>query len=564
MPKESDFTFVFIAWCSSILLYALAIAFPKSLPRLNFQGWWNSNRWIISILGIILVAALAVRVWNLSTIPFNLHGDEGQIGLESVKVLNGELKHPFITTWGGQPTIGFYFNSISIYLFGQNKFGLRFPWVLVGTASVLCAFFLATRLRDSTYGLIVAALLALYHYHIHYSRLGASIIADTLFVSLILLFLQRALDENRRIDWVLTGFIGGFSLYFYIGARFTSIVVFSVLGYRLLYDGRKFLKENYGGIIFAAFAFLITAAPMIQFAIQHPEPFMSRMNEVGLIQTGWLEQEMVKQGTGALPILWEQFYRAALAFNYYPDKSMWYHLPEPLLDPVFGGLFALGLIFATIRSIGPRADRRLFPIVFWWFGAIILGGMLTVHPPTSQRLVTTSVPACFFIGLTIWTLTRPLEKRIGTLLTKSLIALVVLIFGIGSLKLYFVDFSPKRLYAGHARHPEISTEIAPILNQLGETHRTYFFGPPRFYFKFGTIRYLAPKAEGEDIIEPLKEPPGPDFIDRTKGAVFVFLPHRLNEMEFVQQTFPNGIVEEIISPADGAKIVTLYTVPPEG
>lgn len=120
-------------------------------------------------------------------------------------------------------------------------------------------------------------------------------------------------------------------------------------------------------------AFLIVAAPILQYALRFPDDFNARINQVDIIQSGWLEQEMISSNKSVIGILFDQFQRAALAFNYYPDRTVWYGLRQPLIDPIFGSLFLLGLGFGTLRSVLPRPDKTLFFVVAWWWGAMLLG-----------------------------------------------------------------------------------------------------------------------------------------------------------------------------------------------
>ena len=109
--------------------------------------------------------------------------------------------------------------------------GLRLPWALVGTATVLVTFFLVKQLKNRQLAFVAAFLVATYHYHIHFSRLGSNQIADPFFMALSLLFLYRALDKHRWLDWALAGGITGLAFYFYAGARLTAVVMAVVIGY---------------------------------------------------------------------------------------------------------------------------------------------------------------------------------------------------------------------------------------------------------------------------------------------------------------------------------------------
>jgi hypothetical protein len=238
---------------------------------------------------------------------------------------------------------------------------------------------------------------------------------------------------------------------------------------------------------------------------------------------------------------------------------VWYGLPQPLLSPFFGILFLFGLLYATIRLVGRWADARSAPMVAWWWTGMILGGMLTESPPSSQRLITLAIPVCYFIGLALWEWLQLSSKAFRGVPIKALLAIAVLAFGINSLMTYFSEYIPQRIYGGP--HAELATEIAPQLRELAASHRFYFVGPPAMYWGFATLPYLVPQADAVDITESLAEPLSWDVVMMDKGAVFIFLPQRLNELSLAQRTFPEGEIFDYYSPVDGRLLVTLYVVP---
>jgi hypothetical protein len=262
----------------------------------------------------------------------------------------------------------------------------------------------------------------------------------------------------------------------------------------------------------------------------------------------------------ATQVLWDQFVRSVLAFNFFPDTINHYGLPGPLLDPFFGALFAVGVGYGTLRAFLPGADRRLFPMVVWWWSGIILGGMLTLRPPATMRLITLAVPVCFFIVLALDELVCRLRRAFTRVPVNTLMAIGVLAFAAISLKTYFIDFSPKRLAGG--LQAEVSTEIGPILENLGPTYRTYFFGTPFLYPDFPTLPFLTPHVEITNIDAPLKSAPPASWIPAGHGGMFVVLPTRLQDLALIRQTFPDGQLREIRTPRDNSIIVTLYQVPP--
>lgn len=557
-PAEAGYGDLVLNWLLAFTLYTLAIVRPRRPALPAWAAWWRANRLLVLAVATVTLAAFLLRVWRIGSIPFVLSGDEAAQGLEALRVIGGEIRNPFATGWLSVPTISFFFNSITIRLLGPSMAALRLPWALVGTATVVVTFYLVARLTNRTLAFATAALLALYHYHIHFSRLGSNQVADPLFVSLALLCLYRALDRQRLADWLWTGAVCGLALYFYAGARFTPVVVLAILAYLLLVERRRFWSQHWPGLVVALGAFLLVAAPMMQYAFRFPNDFNARINEVGIIQSGWLAREVEIRGQSIIAILLDQFRRAALAFNYYPDRTVWYGLRQPLLDPVFGAIFLVGLGYGTLRALRPRVEARLFPMVAWWWGGVILGGMLTESPPSSMRLVTLAVPVCFFIALALWAWLGLARQVVGPLPAARLLATAVALFGLISLNTYFVDFTPQRIAGG--TRAEVATELASILNDMNPAHRVYFVGAPTMFAGFATLDYLAPGVAIEDILEPLAGPPSPTLAPAGEKALFIFLPERINELALLRQTFPRGETHEIHSPVDGRVMATLYYV----
>ena len=558
LPQDS-YGFVALAWGAAIMLYLAAVAEPVEFGQ--WKTWIHARSWrpVLVVANIVLFAFL-VRLWRVGTIPFTLSGDEASQGLEALRVLQGEIRNPFSTGWLGVPTMSFFYNSISLNLFGRSIFALRLSWVVVGAMTVLTTFLLVRRLFGVYLALVSAALLAAYHYHIHYSRLGSNQIADPLFLSLALFFLIRALDGKKWLDWALAGTICGLAFYVYAGARLTPIILTAVLFYWFLLNPRRFWPEHKWGLVVGLVAFFIVAAPMLQYAYRFPGEFNARLNQVGIFQSGWLEREMDLLGQPLWAVLYDQFRRAALAFHYYPDRTVWYGLKEPLLDPIFGAIFLLGLIYGTLQLFNRRVGPRVAPMVAWWWGGMILGGLLTESPPSSQRLITLAVPVSFFIAYAMWELVGLAGQRFKSLPAGAVITIGVLLFASVSFSTYFVDYTPQQFYGG--RNAEMATEIAPRLNELKDENRFYFIGAPWMYWGFATLPYLVPGAEARDILEPLTEPIPENLVAQDKGALFIVIPPRIDELELLVRRFPQGVREEVYSSSDGRHMVTLFKVPP--
>ncbi len=566
MPREANYGGIFFAWVVAISAYFLAVGPVSPAPGRDWRAWWQANRWLMAAVILLALVAWGLRFWNVESIPYTFSGDEASQGKETLRVMSGEIGNPFSTGWFAVPTMSFFFNSIFIRLLGPTVLAMRLPWTIVGALTVVLAYLTVARLKGPRLGLLTAALLAVYHFHIHYSRLGSVQASDPFFVTLAFFFLYRALERKNPRDWALTGAVCAGGLYFYTGGRLTIILVAAVLLYEIIRAPIQFWREHSRGALIALGAFLVVAAPMLQFAYRHTDDFNARINQVGIFQSGWLEREVEIRGASMIEILWDQFRRATLAFNFYPDRTIWYGLRQPLLDPLFGILFLLGLGYASLRAI---VDRGLLPMVLWWWSGVILGGMLTESPPSSMRLVTLTVPTCFFIALALEKLFQLLKEAfpalsqntfLGVRMKDMLLGLSVLVFGFISLQTYFVKFTPRRIYG--SPRGELATMIVPYLNEHSPEYRIVFVGAPWMYFGFSTIPFLVQDADGVDLMELLTGPIPADTIPEGRGAVFVIMPERINELEYIQQTYPNGELQTLTSDSEWKTWVTLYTVAP--
>lgn len=542
-------------WLGAILLFVLAFA-----HRPSFAGWavWRekirAHRWeILAVLFILLLGGL-LRGIDLTHMPPNVGGDEGSQGLEGIAFLEGTKTNMFTTGWLSVPNMSFLWQALWFKLFGVSVMTLRLPWALVGTATLLVFYLLVRRLFGVRLALIATFFLCTYHYHIHFSRLGSNQVADPLFLALTLYFLTRGLSSRKPLHFALAGVVMGSAIYFYAGARLTFVVVIAYLVVLALVDGRQ-LRGNGGNILVLFAAAFVVVLPIGRFFLQHPDDFNARLNMVGVIQSGWLEREVAITGRSALRIMLDQFQRAFFAFNYYHDRTVWYGATIPLMEFVSAVFFLFGLGLATVRF----RQSRYLPLVVWFWLGLILGGVMTESPPSSQRLITLAPSASLFVAVAIQQvadLVARLQRR-PEAWRNAVVALVLVVTSVIGTRYYFHVLAPKRLYG--SLNGEVATEMGYYLRELGTDYRCYFFGPGRMYYGFSTIPFIARDVEGMDVLNPISGPP--DFVAPDKNAVFVFLPERLGEWQFVREKYPGGKIRDFAHAQSQSLLFTAYEVP---
>lgn len=563
LNHESSYLIPFTLWVITVGVY-VAICYVSQETKAK-RPWWNISRpGIFWPTLLLFVAAFVLRVWQLGSVPYVLSGDEASQGLEAIRVLEGEIRNPFSTGWLGVPTLSFFFNSFTIHWFGRTAFALRLPWVILGLCTVMFTFQLLYETKGVRWAWLTAGLLATYHYHIHYSRLGSNQIADPFFLISALYFVYRGLKKEESWSWAAAGLVTGLAFYFYAGARLTVVVVLATVAYHWFQSPHRFWARHKWHLAMLLGGILVAGAPMFQYAYRFPDDFNARINAVGIIQNGWLEQELAIPGNTLFTVLGDQFKRAFLAFNYYTDRTVWYGLKQPLLSAGWGALFLLGLFYSTFMVVLRRDNLPAAGLVIWWWAGMMLGGVLTESPPSSQRLITLAVPTCYMLALALMETGRLISSLTQRWLLNVWLLSGVTLFALFSLHLYFVEFTPQRLAGGP--RAEVATILAPYLAERKDTHHFYLIGEPMIFWGFSTWHYLVPDMVGLDIKpekEVLEGPLLPLTIARSqKGAVFIIWPEYEHLIPLIQEKFPEGETLTFVSPVYGQTQVYLYILTP--
>lgn len=550
-----------IAWLSSLALLTIAVA-PGRSSRKSAEIASGPSKIPLGVILLITTIAglgLLLRTAQLGQIPFTLSGDEAAQGLEAIRVVSGVLANPFSTAWRGVPTMSLELTALSLKLFGRSIFALRLPWALIGAATVPLVYWLIGRTFGRVIGFVAAALLAVYHYPIHFSRLGSNQIADAFLTVLGLLALTYAFERSRSIAWTAVGACAGLSLYFYTGARFVPLYLALLVALKFLQNPRKFVGVHGRAMPWAAVAFLLVAGPMLVYASRAPDAFLERPQAAGILQSGWLSREPALRNMPLASVMADQFLRASLAFHYYADRTAWYNLGEPLLDPFFGGLLAVGLVYATLRALFPPRDFRLLALLIWWWGVVILGGVMTESPPSSQRLTALAVPACVFIALAMSrfvTLAQMWSRRLPSIL---IYAAGVGLFAAASLTTYFSEYTPRRAFGGP--YAELATSASSALASANRHPALYLVGAPYVFADFPTFRFLAPNVLLQDLNLSLLNASPSDVSFVVRPARFLIVARRLSELSALQRLFPEGTTTMITRPPSNVVIGALFEVP---
>jgi 4-amino-4-deoxy-L-arabinose transferase-like glycosyltransferase len=539
-------------WATGIALF-LAGAWELSERRPTFN-WRSLASARVEILWLLVLTGLALvlRVVVLDTIPATFSGDEGEMGMVARAILSGELREPFVTSWMSHPTLWFFAQALSLRTFGNTVFGLRTLSALVGVASVPAMYVFARLLYGRSIAIAAAALLAVYHFHVHFSRLAVNNIVDPLVALLVFTAFLHGCKTRSAFSFAVAGVMLGVGQHFYMGARLLPLIVLAVLIQQLVMD-RQWLLSLRWHLALLAPGFLLGLGPLLGFFLAHPQDFAARIALVGIFQSGWFAQQQAS-GLTNLQILAAQARNAFGAFTYQPDRGPFYDPHMALLDSASSVLFLFGLL-VTIRR-ARRLDAAL--ILAWLLGVPIFGGMMIVSTPESQRYIIAAPALCLLIALGLQQIVAAAGWALSVAGRQVYIisAIVIILLAGWNLHFYFAEYTPRNTYGGV--NSETAEAVALYLHEQRDPVFAYFFGAPRLFYNNGTIRFIASGIRGSDVgatIQMADElPPLPDGL----RPIFIFIPERADELRAIQERYPLGSLRRVAARSQDGLLILIY------
>jgi SAM-dependent methyltransferase len=504
-------------------------------------------------LGLFLVGLLP-RLLALTEHPFMLNGIEASIGLDAQAVLQGQIGNPFATAWLTNPTLPLYFTAAPLAVLGQTVLGIRILSALVGALTVPVLYLLAGRLWNRRLALAAALLLAGYHLHLHYSRLGMTNVWDPLLVLLVLGLIGLAHKRPSRRRWLLAGLATGLSAYFYTPSHLVPLMLPAIAVYFFLFE-RPTLAQWWPDMLAGAAMALVVALPQLMYYRAHPGLFMERANSLGILHTDWLVQQASATGRPPLTLLAEQFWQAALAFHSTLDTTSTYNPGIPLLRfwPSLFFTVGLGVALAHVR----RLHQAL--LLIWLSVTFLFASFLQLDAPDSHRLLVAAPAVALLVASGLFWVGRhlhrawqrfagrvPAGERDGRRPRMLLAALflVVAVFVAGDLLFYFGTYRNSNRYGD--RNTEVAYEMGRYLRSLEGEWTAYFHGAPAMYVSFPTISYLAadfrPGANLFDVTEPDAPLPGQPGAG---NLLFIYLPERSGEAQATRGQYPGGTLHTV-------------------
>ena len=526
---------------------------------------------IVAVLAVIAVGA-GLRIYRLDTIPPGIFVDETNAAGDALRILDGWRASPFGVGWFETPLGYIYYMAGLIKLFGPTYYTLKAASLIPALLTLPALYLLGRELFGPRVALAALAFLAFNRWHMTMSRWGWNEVAPPLFHILAVYFLARGSRTRNLGSFALAGVVMGLGMYTYLASRLAVLAILAYIGYRVLVE-RGYLRRAWQGLLLFLVAYALVFGPLVTTYVRNPFTFLNRSQQVSILNDMKAQYRaenapspLVQRALGALGlptnITFEPLKRSVIKhlrmFHIEGDYNPRHNIPgQPMLDPITGAFFVLGLLLALWRW----RDHR-YGLLLLWIPIVLLGGILTLAREAPQAYRTLGVvPAIGLLaGDALVRSVQWLEAQAARLLSRSpralhpyitsfLIALPLALAGWANVDAYFNRWATAR--STYAAFSPMETTVAREVAARLSTHTVYL--SPTLYWG-SPLRYLTyrPAAQGYGLqhppfqpIQPVEDLPlsGPV----AENALFLLEPLYADLLELFTEYYPHTQAELVTS-----------------
>lgn len=479
----------------------------------------------------IVIFAATLRLWNLSLVPFGFHGDEAVSGLEAQRIWRENGIGPYTGAALGQPTGPLYLTAVSVKVFGDSIFAVRFVSALGGIFAIVVLYFFARRYFGWQVALLAAFLLAITNWHLHFSRIGFPLALWPLTVLLGTFVLLEAIERRHLFWWVLAGTLLCGGIYIYNAHSLFLALSCTFAVWRLWND--KALSPRRRIYFVAAFglAVLLTALPMVLYARNPENSFFSHFELYSLFKrpewtTATSDSMRIGLLTGRYLDFWER-----LCLNPRVDAADGSGIIKPV--PLVLVLLAFSGLYYGWKT---RHDKA---ILFFALLIVFLpcGAVVTIDGSMRRTFALAPVIA-LLAAFGIAHIYRSVKKRKPRFQLLANLSLASLILGLTfqTTRDYFVHF-PRTDQQSWAFVTAL-TEASHWMNRLPPDSHVYFLSE-RWSARYQTRQFLAPKVWVEDRSHQHGSF-SLDNDDRDKESIWMLLDAYQQSLEKLRVLHPGG------------------------
>lgn len=297
--------------------------------------------------------------------------------------------------------------------------------------------------------LLIMGLVAVSYWHNVTTRYAQRTHLLLIFTALTLVFLARAMRENRRVDFIFLGLALGYGTYAYTACRMLPLVVVAGVGLavslrQISWGERLQYVVNLGACAFIA---VIIYLPTFHVSLDYPHAFYTNNTRpvFGVAPGEPIDVDIDWFVTG----LAHNYRRTLLMFHWNGDANWLQSAPlQPALDLLTGALLVLGLSAWFARILRSPRDPLL-----WLVPAVIVIMLLPVAlsvydwvtVPSNTRAAGTMPGIYLLVGFALLRIAQEIRhvfgRSIGTTFAVAGCALVMLVSNVVNTSLVFDGYA---------------------------------------------------------------------------------------------------------------------------
>lgn len=513
-------------WLLGILLILFALRSTKAISQKPSQA-----PWILITLLLLLSAGWFLRTVDLEIMPYVLSGDEGSAGLVGREFVEGTRDDLLGLGWFSFPALYFWLLSLLQSLFGRTVFAIRILSSIAGTITIAATYLAGAQLFNRKVGLIAAAWLATFHFHVFFSRVAYNNIFDGLFFILSVALLHKGWVSNRRNDFLLFGLSLGFSQYFYTTSHAIPLILLLWIPWLQFRHGAV---RSRGSHLLAA---LIVAGsitlPLIFTYISQPTSLTFTAGRVSLLDPSLLGPAAEALGTTPLGLVIEQTLVTGLGLTVSELQGIYVDTGHPLLSGLSAVVFYFGLLLSLFRWRRARYAILLITLLF----SLVIGGV-SIQAPSSQRMILLPPILALLVATALDTGFSGLQDRWPRFHPFSMFLLLAASGWMmaQNVQQLFFDYFPNETYG--SLNGEVTQEMVAYLQNESPEVKIHFVGGDRMQFdSIPSMAYLLPGYEAESVntLEALAIPSS-----MNQRTLFIVLPEQQATLKYLASIYPES------------------------
>lgn len=483
-------------------------------------------RWI----GLAVIVALAafVRFALLGSIPPGLWYDEAIYALDALSIGNGNWPIFFSTEAHMREPLYVYSLAGFFALFGHSVLHARMVSAIWGTVTVALLYPISRRIMGTGWSLLPLAMLAVFRWHVHFSRTIFRALLPSFFIPLVVLFFMRWTEQRRKSDAVLCGIFLGAGMYTYLSFRFVPLMLICWTAW-LLWKRVLVLRRDWGGLAVIAAASLIVFAPLGVDYVRHPEHFFGRTGEISMFTES--REVRLPDGTIRTDIVDKPVRRVVrdLGANARDVALMWtvkgdhvgkHNLPhEPVFDPVNGTIFYAGVIWCVLNFF--RSQYAVLLVI--WLFLMAMTSVFSFGAPNLLRMQGATPAVALIYALGARWIVGCMRSGRAAFYARVAIGSALLLFACLQLWTYFARF-PHSPQVHREFQKEIFHDPAQAVRLIApDVRRVYvpteMLAHPSFKFIVAGVSNVTPYASASDIPATRPHPAAVLVTQRSAPAV---------------------------------------------